>query len=466
MIGKNTLIQIFLTGLTGIISFLILSFSARLFGPTILGNLAYLFSLTGLIFAFSDLGFSKSHGFYTASSKKPGQNLFTFLSIKSILLLASALIAFVYAYFFSKTNSWQLLSVVILIQVTTRFSDSILITFEARQRSIPQNLVKILAKLLRLASVFILAKLLTNNLGLSFTYLVEASLLVFLSLALTTQFLPLSFSKKLFNKYLIYALPFFAIVPLSYIQDSSLIVILKKFQPSDQVGFYSASTNLTGSIKALYATLMIYFFPKISKLFALKDDQQIKQYLNMAIKYLLVIFTPIFMLIFIFRHAIINLVLGPAFLPAVPVFSLLLFGTYILMILTPYDQVLFATKNHKPLIVVNLFSLTLAISLNFLLAPAYGSLGTVIASLSAWILSGVWHLVLVKKRLKISLPSEFISIIIPAIILLFLLLSVQPLMLKLGLSLIAVMIYFYTLFKLKIITNLDLKYLKSIIKPK
>ena len=45
MIGKNTIIQIILTGLTGIISFFILSLSARLFGPTILGNLAYLFSL-------------------------------------------------------------------------------------------------------------------------------------------------------------------------------------------------------------------------------------------------------------------------------------------------------------------------------------------------------------------------------------------------------------------------------------
>ena len=99
MIGKNTLIHLTLTVLTGLISFLVLSFSARLFGPTILGNLAYLFSLTGLIFAFSDLGFSNAHGFYTASSKNPGQNLLTFLSIKAVLLLISSIIAFIYAFF-------------------------------------------------------------------------------------------------------------------------------------------------------------------------------------------------------------------------------------------------------------------------------------------------------------------------------------------------------------------------------
>ncbi|MFH1280547.1 MAG: oligosaccharide flippase family protein, partial [Candidatus Beckwithbacteria bacterium] len=285
MIGKNTLIQIILTGLGGLISFFILSFSARIFGPVVLGNLAYLFSLTGLIFAFSDLGFSKSHGFYTSSSQEPGKNLFTFLSIKSILLLTSTIIAFIYAYFFHPSTSWQLLTLVILIQVLTRFSDSILITFEAKQQSLPQNLVKILAKLLRLISIFIFARVLTNELGFSLTYLIEAGFLLFLSLILITRFKPLSFSKKLFNKYLIYALPFFAIVPLSYIQDNSLVVILKKFTSADQVGFYSASANLSGSIKTLYATAMLYFFPKISKLFSENNHQQIKEYLNMASKY-------------------------------------------------------------------------------------------------------------------------------------------------------------------------------------
>ena len=466
MIGKNTLIQIILTGLTGIVSFFVLSFSARLFGPTILGNLAYLFSLTGLIFAFSDLGFSKAHGFYTASSKSPGQNLFTFLSIKSILLTVSTGVAFIYAYFFHQSFSWQLLSLVILIQVLTRFSDSILITFEAKQQSLPQNLVKMLAKLFRLGLVLLVAKILTNDLGFSLTYLTEAGLLLFLSLILLTRFTPLSFSKQLFNKYLIYALPFFAIIPLSYIQDNSLIVILKKFQPSQQVGFYSASASLTGSVKTLYATLMLYFFPKISKLFATKKHQQIRNYLNMAIKYLLVIFTPIFMLIFLFRYFIINLVLGSAFLPAIPVFSILLLGTYILMILAPYDQVLYATKNHKPLIIVNVFSLILAISLSFWLAPIYGSLGTSISVIITWVLSGIWHLILVKKRLQITLFNQFIPIVLPAVLILVLLQYPQSLMLKLILSLVSLPAYYLILFKLKIITKLDLKYLKTIIKPK
>jgi len=465
MIGKNAIIQIILTSLTGIIGFFILSFSARLFGPVVLGNLAYLFSLTGLIFAFSDLGFSKAHGFYTSSSQNPGKNLFTFLSIKSILLLTSAIIAFIYAYFFNTSISWQLLGLVIVIQVLTRFSDSILITFEARQLSLPQNLVKMLTKLSRLISIFIIAKFLTNDLGFSLTYLVEASLLILLSFFLLTRFSPLSFSKEIFNKYLIYALPFFAIVPLSYVQDNSLIIILKQFQPSEQVGFYSASANLSGSIKTLYAILMLFFFPKISKLFTQKNHQQIKNYLNMAVKYLLVIFTPIFLLVFLFRFEIIQLILGTEFIEAVPVFSILLLGTYFLMILSPYDQVLFATKNHRPLILVNLFSLFTAIVVSFWLAPIYGAIGTVIASLSAWVVSGFWHLYLVKKRLSISLFPQLPLILLPAITI-FILLFSQTLIFRLFLSPLAIISYYLFLIKLKVITKLDFKYLKSIIKSK
>jgi O-antigen/teichoic acid export membrane protein len=463
MIGKNTIVQLILTIFSSIIGFFILSFSARLFGPKILGNLAYLFSLTGLIFAFSDLGFSKAHGFYTSSSKVPGQNLFTFLSIKSILLLTSAIITFIYAYFFQSSISWQLLSLVIIIQVLTRFSDSILITFEAKQQSIPQNIVKIIAKLLRLASIFVIANILTNELSFGLTYLSEAGLLLFLSLILLSRFTPLSLSKKLFNKYLIYALPFFAIVPLSYLQENSLVIILKQFQSSKQVGFYSASASLAGSIKALYATSMLYFFPKISKLFSVKDHQQIKNYLDMAVKYLLVIFTPIFLVIFLFRLEIIQLILGTEFLPAIPVFSILLLGTYVLMILAPYSQALFATKNHRPLIIVNLLSLLFVLCLSFWLAPIYGALGTAIVSASTWILSGLWHLYLVKKRLAISLLPQLPLILLPAIGFLILLFK-QTFTLRVILSLPAVLAYLLILWRLKVITKLDYKYLRSIIK--
>ncbi|MBU1322652.1 oligosaccharide flippase family protein, partial [Patescibacteria group bacterium] len=345
MIGQNALIQILSTVLSAVITFFTLSFSARIFGPEILGNLAYLLSLTGLIFAFSDLGFSRAHIHYTAHSKNLGNNLGTFLTIKSILFLTSSFLAVGYYLLSNAPSYWLLFSLIIVYEVLTRLSDSILITFEALQQSLPQNLIKLIAKLFRLTAILFMAKILVSDLGFSLTYLVEAVALIILSLWLLTRFKPLGFNQPLANKYLLYSLPFFAIIPLSYLQTNSLVLILRKFQPASEVGYYSAANQLVGFIKTLYAAVMIYFFPKISQFHQQNNSLAIKDYVQSAFRYLLTWFTPVFMLLYWFRQEVVLLILGPDFLPAVPVFSVFLLGIYLLMIIAPFDQVLFATKN-------------------------------------------------------------------------------------------------------------------------
>jgi O-antigen/teichoic acid export membrane protein len=220
MIGRNALVQLFATCLNGLIAFFILSFSARLFGPEIVGHLAYLFGLTGLIFAFSDLGFSRAHVHYSSQTRQPGRNLRVFLTIKLILLLFSALIASLYFYFQSN-QLWFLFFLVVTTEIFSRLADSILITFEALQRVFPQNLVKLIAKLVKLLSLIILAQVLRSEVGYGLTYFAEAVTLVFLAACLLTRFLPLSFDRPLLKEYLIYSLPFFVIIPLSYFQDNS-----------------------------------------------------------------------------------------------------------------------------------------------------------------------------------------------------------------------------------------------------
>ena len=469
MIGKNALIQIISSALSAIITFFTLSFSARIFGPEILGNLAYLLSLTGLIFAFSDLGFSRAHIHYTAHSKKLGQNLGTFLTLKSILFITSGILAVGYYLLSNAPSYWFLFSLIIVYEMLTRFSDSILITFEALQQSLPQNLIKLIAKLFRLAAILLMAKILVSNLGFSLTYLAEAVALIVLSFWLLTRFKPLRFNRSLANKYLLYSLPFFAIIPLSYLQTNSLVLILRKFQPASEVGYYSAANQLVGFIKTLYAAVMIYFFPKISQFHQQNNPLAIKEYIQSAFRYLLTWFTPLFMFVYWFRQEVVLLILGQDFLPSVPIFSVFLLGIYLLMIVAPFDQVLFATKNHRPLVLVNFISLILAVLFCWFLSPRLGAVGAVIASIVAWGVSGVWHLILIKTRLKFKLLLNFPGLILPAVCLTLLTQLIinyfHPVfVLKLLLSGLAIIIYFISLSALKLITHQDVKYLKSVLK--
>ena len=124
------------------------------------------------------------------------------------------------------------------------------------------------------------------------------------------------------------------------------------------------------------------------------------------------------MFAYLLKKELILLILGSQFTPAIPVFSLFLLGTFLLMILAPYDYILFATKNHRPLVKVNIISLILSLFLAFWLTPSLGAKGIIIASIGAWSLSGVLHFYLIKTRLKLTILPNFFKFILPAIFIL------------------------------------------------
>jgi len=467
MIGSNVLIQIFSSLAGSIITFFTLSLSARLFGPSILGNLAFVISLFGLVFAFADLGFSRAHVHFTASLKKAGKTLGTFIRIKLLLLTLTGLLATILGL--TKTTSFKGLFLLMLIcQLSSRLAEAILITFEGLQVSIPQNTIRLISKAFRLLAVIILGYSLKNNFGYSLTFLAESLSLVILAFFVLSRFKPLKYSKSLARKYLKYSLPFFAIFPLSYFLDHGVVVILKNLSTTIQVGYFSASQNLAGFVKSLFGSVMIFFFPQISKLFSKKDHQSIEKYLNLTLKYLLLLMTPLLMFLFLLRREIVSLVLGAQFSPAVPVFSLFLLGTYLLMILAPYDQVLFATRNHQPLIYVNLVSLIVALTSSYFLVPILNSQGAVLSLIIAWIINGIWHLWLIKKRLQLVILPQIFKFIFPAILLLILSESVMDsyyptLVIKLLISLVSLSLYLIFLYGFKVFNKKDIRYFASLI---
>ncbi len=473
MIGRNVLIQIILTLCGSLIGFLSLSLSARFFGPDILGHLAYVLALTGIIFAFSDLGFSQAHIHFTSALNSAQKTLGTFLRLKLILLM----IAGVIGLFIAGLDPGQFKGVfiiVLLYETISRFSEAIFITFEGLQQSIPQNVSRLIAKLIKLAAIIILGLKLTNVFGYSLTFLVEGLALIILAFWLTRHFHPFNFSPRLAKKYLVYSWPFFAIVPLSYLQTNAITILLKSFHSAGEVGFYAASANLTGFIKELFGAVMIYFFPKMSSLFHQHDLKSIQNYTNLSLKYLLLIFTPVFMLSFILRREIIFFILGREFLPAVPTFSLLLLGMFILMLFNPYSYLLYATNKQKLMIKVNLIGLFLTLIFGFYFmsqSPGLhlGASGAALVSLSLWVVTGAWNLILVKKQLNISFYPKVGHFLIPAALLVWLTNSIftsfrVDLLPKLGGSVLMVLIYLLYLFVFKLLKFTDISYFINLLK--
>jgi O-antigen/teichoic acid export membrane protein len=402
--GRKVIIQFLATGFSGLLAFIAISLSARLFGPETIGQVTYLSGLLGLVFAFSDLGLSRAHVHFTAGNKNQPL-LFSFLSVKFLLLLVCVLAA----GWLAKINqqlSWLFL-ILLSFEVLSRLADSLLITFEGQERVWPQNLVRLIGKTVKLAAVAILAVFWRNSYGYSLTFLAESLVVLGAALVISRHFWQFKIDKAAVKKYWQYALPFALVMPLSYFQDNGLIVIIRQFWSAGTLGVYAASFGLFGLLKSFSSSLMVFFFPRISSLDLARDKEKIQGYADLAVKLSIWLLAPLCLLLFIFAEPVVTLVLGRQFIDGASIFRWLLGGILILAVFTPYDHVLFAMNKHHSIVWVNLIDTILVLGLGWLLIPPLGGQGAAIALVVGWLSGGLWQFMILRQKTGIHFCRDF-----------------------------------------------------------
>lgn len=403
ILGKNVLIQLAATAGGSGLSFLILSASARIFGPKILGEAAYLVGILGLIFAFTDLGLSRAHVHLTASgSGRPA--LTTFLALKLPLLLAAALAATGLYY-------WQSLPgiflVFLIVEMFSRLADGILISFEGQEKAWPQNLLRTGVKICRLAAILILGRTMVSVAGYSLTFLTESILLVAGAAFLGRHWWQFKVDRRSIKTYVQYSLPFAVIIPLSYLQENGLLLLLKNLQNSEVLGVFVAAFGLFGFLKTFSSSLMTFFFPRMSRLNQTGDIAKIQVYTDTAVKYSFWLMLPVLLVLFLVSHWLVPLVLGPEFIAGVGIFRWYIAGMLILSLFTPYDHVLFATNNQRSIIGVNLAMTILLLLLAWQLIPIWGGAGAAAATVMTWLVGGWWQFLILRQKTGIRFLQDW-----------------------------------------------------------
>lgn len=401
MMGQKIVIQFLASGLSGVLAFLTLSLSTRLFGAQILGEVAYLGALLGLVFGFSDLGLSRAHIHFTAAVK--GRPPAGFLLLKLGLLGICALVSVITAAI-NHQLTWLFLTL-LLFELLFRLADGLLITFEGREKVWPQNLIRLSGKLVKLITVVVFSLWWQTSLGYALTFLAEGWLVLVLAQAVGSRLWRLRPDPGAVRDYLSYSLPFALIMPLSYWQDNGLILVLRHFWSASTVGIFAATFGLFGLIKSLSASLMVFFFPRISRLNSLGDTAAIQRYTDMAVKFSLWLLLPLALVIMVAAGPLIRLVLGQSFAAGAGILRWLAAGVVILSVFTPYDHVLFATKNHRPIVWVNLVTTAGVLVLGWLLVPLFSGVGAAIALVAGWSVSGVWQFLILRQKTGIRFLS-------------------------------------------------------------
>lgn len=404
--GKKVIIQFILSSFTGLVAFLALVLAARFFGPTVLGQIAYYVGLMGFCFAFSDLGLSRAHVYFTASLSDKTRILTSLMVIKLPLIFVCGLAALIVGQWSQPLSA--VFVILVLNEIFSRLGDVLLVTFEGKETAWPQNILKLFAKIMKLTAIIGLGLALNNAFSYSLTFLAEAIIIFNGALWLTRQFWSSGFDKKIIRQYVIYALPFALVMPLSYFQENGLIVMIKHFWSSKELGYYSAAFGLFGFLKMFSGSLMTFFFPAISRLYSQKNFVAIQQYTDLAVKFSVTLLLPLLSLLYFTKQLLINILLGPQYSASAAIFGWLLIGVFILAVFAPYDYVLYATRKHKAIIGINLFTTILVLSMSFFLIPNFGAKGAAIANVVGWFLSGLLQFLVLNRKTGIKFCRNFL----------------------------------------------------------
>jgi len=158
----------------------------------------------------------------------------------------------------------------------------------------------------------------------------------------------------------------------------------------EQVGFYNAAIPIVALLGIFPDLFIQLFFPLINREYSSNNNPKIIQQLSKQVsKWIFIFNLPLFLLIFIFPGAIINLLFGAQYLVAENALRILIFGGFFSSLIALSSSLISMTGRSK-LVLSNIMALTIFnVILNILLIPQYGLEGAAMATTISWILFSI-----------------------------------------------------------------------------
>ena len=206
------------------------------------------------------------------------------------------------------------------------------------------------------------------------------------------------------------------------------------YKTAFEVGLYNAAVPIAMLLGFIPEIFMQLFFPLVTREYSANNPKLIEQLSKQVTKWIFMAALPIFILIFFFPGAALNLLFGSAYLPAENALRLLLVGSFISSTLVVTNNLIFVIGKSK-LIMFNMLSgAFLNLVLNSILVPlpslfslnnSNGLLGAAFSTLISIIFINVLFLVQTKKYFSfIPIRRKMLSValiaLIPTLILFYL----------------------------------------------
>lgn len=175
------------------------------------------------------------------------------------------------------------------------------------------------------------------------------------------------------------------------------IFILGLFRPLQEVGYFTVSRRITGTVAVFMLFLAGAMLPRLSSSFCLDKAEfrgSINKFLKMASVFTVVILAPLGL----FNRYLITITVGAGYLPASLPLSIMTIGLALILFNLPYSTALIACGMEKDVLWQVAGCAALSLILNFILMPAYGMIGASVSFVIVEAVALLWIIIVFKKR--------------------------------------------------------------------
>jgi len=363
---------------------------ARYYGPEVYGLFSLVVMVLGMIITFSSLGLLEGLSRFIPQyrGKKESDRISYLFKLTNRILLTTSIFSAVLLFFLSDfiaVNIFhnaelvfllKILSFFVPIAVLSNFFLLIIRSYELISSysficNILSNIVKVLT-LLILVMLGFKASSTVVSYCFGFLAILVASYLV-CKHKIPKLFIKSSLSNKdkqsVRRSFFSYSFPllFVGIVGMLFYWVDSFF--LGYFKGAEAVGFYNAAVPIAMLLAIMPELFMQLFFPMINRHYSNKNFELIKQLSKQLGKWVFMANLPIFILIFVFPGAAINILFGSQYLVAQNILRILIFGSFIASIAVISNNLLSMAGKSKLVLVDIVIASIINIILNFILIP-------------------------------------------------------------------------------------------------
>ncbi len=454
--------------ITSICGFIWTILMARYLGVQQYGIFGFAVSLTGILCILFDFGIGLHSVRHIAtdydSAPKYLGNAIPLKGLFSIFGFFVILIVLIIMKCDQLTITVTLL--ITIEQIIKKFVELMTATFQAFEEGKFQGISNTLLNVLTF--IFILIAIYTDLglYGISIAYIIANILaLVYCYHVLTKHLTKPNYEldKEFCKMITIASLPFAASVILSSIYYSIDMVMLTNIVGSYATGIYNATYKLIGVLTLFYGIYSAVIFPVMSKFFKNNESMLLTLY-EKSIKYLLLAIIPIAIATMYYSKDIIHLIYGHQYDAASSILSILIWTVCLLFVSGAGNTLLNASYKEVTVTKIYAIAAVFNVALNFILIPYLSYDGAAITTVLSDVLIVIIQSYVIYKlghRPNKKLYIDIVKIITGSIILGI---ALYFLNLNMWVALpVGIIIYFVTLYLLRVFDNDDKYVIKEIL---